>query len=100
MDESSKAPNEAERWEKKSHVRLSIKIEKAGLEAELDALWQEKDAEAAPAKAVIMDAATAELSPHGCIVQVESLPSLEGSHEKVNEYIAKHASAVSQMSTG
>lgn len=41
---------------------MDIKIEKARLEAELDALQQEKEAEAAIAKAMVMEAAADKLS--------------------------------------
>lgn len=41
---------------------MDIKIEKARLEAELDVLQQEKEAEAAIAKAMVMEAAADKLS--------------------------------------
>lgn len=70
--------------------KWDIKIEKARLEAELDALQQEKEAEAAIAKAVVLEAAADELCSRGSLKDLQSLPNLEGVHEKVSEYVAKH----------
>ena len=69
---------------------MDSKIEKSCLEAELDALQQEKEAEAAIAKAVVMEAAADELCSQRSLKDFQSVPSLEGSHEKVSEYVAKH----------
>lgn len=74
-----------------SRKEMEIKVEKARLEAELEALKQEREAEAAIAKAVVMEAAAVELSSQGSLADFESLPKLEGSLEKVSEYVAKHA---------
>lgn len=59
-----------------SRKEMDIKIEKARLEAELGVLLQEKEAEAAIAKAV--EAAADELSSQGSLRDFQSLPSREG----------------------
>lgn len=69
---------------------MNIKIEKARLEAELDALRQEADAEAAIAKAIVMENAAVELSSHGSQGDFESIPS-QSPQDKVSEYVERHS---------
>lgn len=69
---------------------MNIKIEKARLEAELDALKQEAEAEAAIAKAIVMENAAVELSSHGSQRDIESLPS-QSPQDKVSEYVERHS---------
>lgn len=69
---------------------IHIKIEKARLEAELDALKHEAEAEAAIAKAIAMENAAVELSSHGSIRDFESLPS-QSPQDKVSEYVERHS---------
>ena len=74
-----------------SRKEKELKIEKARLEAELDALNQERDVEAAIAKALVMEAAAAEGSSRGSLADFESLPKEQNAREKVSEYVAKNA---------
>lgn len=73
-----------------SRKEKELKIEKARLEAELDALNQERDVDAAIAKALVMEAAAAEGSSRGSLADFESLPKEQNAREKVSEYVAKH----------
>ncbi len=72
---------------------IQIRIERACLEAELDALRQEAEAEAAIAKAIAMENAAAELSSRGGSRDSESLPS-QSPHDKVSEYVEQHSQRV------
>lgn len=65
-----------------SKKERELKIEKARLEAELDALWQDRDAEAAIVKALVMKA-TAERSSRVSLADFESLPKEQSVREKV-----------------
>lgn len=73
-----------------SRKEKELKIEKARLEAELDALSQERDAEAAIAKALVMEAAAGEVSSRSSLAGFESLPKEKNVQEKVSEYVANH----------
>lgn len=74
-----------------SRKEMQIKIERARLDAELDVLQQEKEAEAAIAKAVIMEAAATNLSSKGSLSEFESLHDMQSSNDKVTDYVEKHS---------
>lgn len=73
-----------------SRKEMEIKLEKARLEAELEALNQLREAEAAVAKAVIMEAAVIEYGSDGSLEEFKVLPKVGSAHEKVSEYVVKH----------
>ncbi|KAM9705208.1 uncharacterized protein ACNS7B_001527 [Menidia menidia] len=74
-----------------SRKEKELKIEKARLQAELDALRHDRDAEAAIAKALVMEAAAEEGSSRGSLASFESLPARQNVRERVSEYVDNHA---------
>lgn len=68
---------------------IELKIEKAHLEATLDALEREGEAEAARAEAAVMEAAVANLEPS----EIEHRPPLlptQNSKQRTEEYVSQH----------
>jgi len=68
---------------------IELKIEKARLEATLDALEKEGEAEAARAEAAVMEAAVANLEPS----EIEHRPPLlptQNSKQRTEEYVSQH----------
>lgn len=80
-----------------SQREMEIKLQKAKLEAELVALNQLREAEAAVAKAVCMEAAVIEYSRDGSLEEFKLLPKAESAHEKVSEYVVKHTQMVNSQ---
>ncbi|XP_055017007.1 uncharacterized protein LOC129411103 [Boleophthalmus pectinirostris] len=70
---------------------LSIKVEKAWLEATLDVLNLQKEADAAMAKAEVMESAAAQYEKTEKSNELSFLPLQPTTEDKVSEYINKHS---------
>ncbi|XP_038160221.1 uncharacterized protein LOC119795998 [Cyprinodon tularosa] len=70
---------------------ITIKVEKARLEATLDIINLQKEADAATAKAEVMESAAAQFDTADSKEELRFLPLQTTSEQKVSEYINKHS---------
>lgn len=68
---------------------IEIKMEKARLEATLDALEKEGEAQATAAEAAVLEAAAASLET--TVKHPVHLPSIQSAHERTADYVRKHS---------